>query len=147
MYYAMIVVVASSSIRLPHNISICNTNDRVGVGESPTAEEEPAHTAEASNHLQMCVCAGDNHKSKLLTSCFRPISWQHWARNQDNAGIAILLCTQRTLLHTELESSKKHTKHSVGVRKMPPPIAPYFEGNKNFVFMSFGIRVRFREFS
>ena len=32
----------------------------------------------------------DNHKSELLTSCFRPISWQ--PQKRDNAEIAILMC-------------------------------------------------------
>ena len=35
-------------------------------------------------------CERDNHKSELLTSCFRPISWQ--PQKRDNAEIAILMC-------------------------------------------------------
>ena len=48
----------------------------------------------------------DNHKSKLLTSCFRPISWQ--PQKRDNAEIAILMWARFAAFFYKKNSWKAH---------------------------------------
>ena len=49
-YVAQLAMAAFSSVRLPHNISICNTNDRATESQTASAEKKP-HTLGSVEHI------------------------------------------------------------------------------------------------